>query len=796
MEYIDGAPLAPVESPRKLLDLATQIADGLSAAHAAGIAHRDLKPANILVTREGWVKILDFGLAKRIAAPSEHDATRVMDTTDPGTILGTAAYMSPEQAKGEPADTRSDQFSFGLVVYEMASGGRAFERGSAAETMAAIIRDVPPPLPASLYAPLRWVVDRCLAKDPMDRYDSTRDLWRELRQARERLSDAQSASFAHAPKSIGQRRLSALLVAVPACLAAGFAVAAFWPIPAPEPAEMVPFATEHQIQALPAWSPKGDRLAYIADVDGVLQVHTRSLGSFTPTQITREKQSCLRTFWAPDGGRIYFLTGLRPNLSVRSIAVAGGPSEPVLDHVTDADLSPDGRTLAVLVADAPGRYRLAFSSPPGAPPRFYSQAPLTDFSTQGITTYIRFELSGKYLGLNTERGRREFWRIPVTGGRPEEMLHGQAPLNLGPFTWLSPSRIVGAQSSGAVSSHLFLVDLPSRSIRVITSGGSREIDPAVSPDGQTLAFSAGELGYSIVDLPVNGSAPRRLVATARNNVAPSWAPDGVRFAYSTDRTGAPEICLRNTTDGSERLIVSRKELPATNAFFDCAISPDGSRIAFRANLPSDQGIWISPLSGEAPVRLWDDPTKLPQRGPSWSPAGDWIAYYGVRDGGPGVFKARVGGSSAPEFLAPMKRVYPVRWSPRGDWIAYYDGDTLRLIDPDGKQGRSLSPRFWETYGWSKDGSEIFGIISENRRQLLAKVNVASGNETQLSDLGPVPPEFDLSDNQNSFNYRGFSLHPDGRSFLTSVIRMQVQIYLMKDFDRALRLAGRWWGPGR
>src|SRR5689334_16521843 len=126
MEYIEGTPVAPVDTTRKLLDIAVQMADGLAAAHDLGITHRDLKPANILVTREGRVKILDFGLAKQVTGSKSSDATRTMDVTGAGTILGTAAYMSPEQAKGEATDARSDQFSFGLIVYEMAAGKRPF----------------------------------------------------------------------------------------------------------------------------------------------------------------------------------------------------------------------------------------------------------------------------------------------------------------------------------------------------------------------------------------------------------------------------------------------------------------------------------------------------------------------------------------------------------------------------------------------------------------------------------------------------------------------------------------------
>src|ERR1035437_3642990 len=161
---------------RKTLDIVVQIADGLAAAHAAHIAHRDLKPENIMLTDDGRVKILDFGLAKSIGRAEHGEATRTIAVTQPGTILGTASYMSPEQASGAAeVDGRSDQFSLGLIIHELITGNKAFERPTAAETMAAIIREDPAPLPVSVQGPLRWVLERCLAKEPAQRYDATRD---------------------------------------------------------------------------------------------------------------------------------------------------------------------------------------------------------------------------------------------------------------------------------------------------------------------------------------------------------------------------------------------------------------------------------------------------------------------------------------------------------------------------------------------------------------------------------------------------------------------------------------------
>jgi serine/threonine protein kinase len=233
MELVEGKTLRELLAsgplpPRRLLPLAAQVASGLSRAHAAGIVHRDLKPENLMVTREGLVKILDFGLAKLVPSGLDSDATNLPTMTrgtEAGTILGTVSYMSPEQASAEPLDFRSDQFAFGSILYEMVSGKRAFHRQTAAQTLSAIIEAEPEPLARvspSTPTNLLWIVERCLAKDPEERYGSTKDLARDLATVRDHSSGISVSGVE--PPAARRMRLSRWALAVSAAAAVGVAV--------------------------------------------------------------------------------------------------------------------------------------------------------------------------------------------------------------------------------------------------------------------------------------------------------------------------------------------------------------------------------------------------------------------------------------------------------------------------------------------------------------------------------------------------------------------------------------------
>ena len=285
MEYVEGAPVRPTDEIRKLLDMAVQIADGLAAAHAAGIVHRDLKPDNILITKSGRVKILDFGLAKQSAM--EAGVTQVMTRTQPGTVMGTVAYMSPEQTRGQELDARSDQFSFGLILYELAAGKHAFPRKTAAELMTAIIRETPPSLPASVPAPLRWTVERSLAKEPENRYVATGDLYLELRQVRELPGSSVTPRAAQQPVRqwwwiAGAAALGAaaagVLIGVALSAPGGLDVSRY---------RFTPFAVTDQNETLPVWSPDGRSIAYTIAEGAKMQLVVKSIGGGAPVTLVR-----------------------------------------------------------------------------------------------------------------------------------------------------------------------------------------------------------------------------------------------------------------------------------------------------------------------------------------------------------------------------------------------------------------------------------------------------------------------------------------------------------------------------
>ena len=366
MELIEGRTLRELVASgeplptRKLLDVATQTAEGLAKAHSAGIVHRDLKPENLMVSKDGFVKILDFGLAK-LVEPTTSDAsvlpTAIAAPTEPGTVMGTAGYMSPEQASGQPVDFRSDQFSLGTILYEMATGQRAFQRKTGPETLVAVIREEPAPLsqvaPKSP-APVRWIVERCLQKDPEERYASTKDLARDLKSLRDHLSETSFSGGLEAAEPVKARRRGWIAPAIAALvlgIGAGYLVrnlASSDRGPAPG-LKLLTFARGSMHTA--RFAADGQTIVYGAAWEG------RPSEIFT----TRADSSESRSLGIPDADllavsstgelaislRRHYIFGFQTEGTLARVPLAGGAPREVLENVEDADWSPDGQSLAV-----------------------------------------------------------------------------------------------------------------------------------------------------------------------------------------------------------------------------------------------------------------------------------------------------------------------------------------------------------------------------------------------------------------------------------------------------------------
>lgn len=773
MEFVEGVPVSRPDSPRKLLDVAVQMSEGLAAAHAAGIVHRDLKPDNILITREGRIKILDFGLAKAALpklGPDDATFAGSDNLTDPGTTVGTIAYMSPEQARGEVNLTaQSDQFSLGLVLYELAAGKKAFQGGSAAELMVAIIREDAQPLPASVPAPFRWIVERLLHKEPNERYDSTRDLYRELRQARDRLSESTSASAipvsaATAPP-VRKRRNLLWLALAGLFLGAGSTSLLIQPAPADFSAyKFTPISRDEAVETSPAWSPDGKSIAYLARLHGIDQVFTKVVGATETTQLTRAAESCTAPGWSPDGATVYYVS--RDDLW--AVAASGGAPELVMEKTGTPALHPDGKTLVfnrggktwtvALKGGAPKE--LPLPGIPGAAPRA--------FSPDGAQLLIS--------------GRSGLWVLPWPAGTPRKIPNFD--LNLSATqrrpTWLPDSRRVLFSLAGELS----LLNVADGNRRVIYRTPETVQISSVSPDGGKIVFNGGVYEWNILEISLPDGRARTVVGGGGENSAPDWAPSGDHFLYTAS---GPFINLghviedRLATGGFSRRLVEAPK-GGDDQLRSPRWAPDGTRFLFRQGSSTGDHLMISNAAAGRQTALTD----FGVSSWAWSPDSQWIVLQRTEGGKSQLVKMKPvpGGTTMPLADAhPIDLPDRLQWSPASDWIAYPSAVGISMISPDGKTDRKLTGRRLLAFDFSKDGAQVYGVYrntnavgagAEGAEWQIYSINVKTGAEKLLSAIDLPASVDDLA---------SFSLHPDGKRFLTSVAKHPYHIWMLEGWDQ-------------
>jgi Tol biopolymer transport system component len=771
MEYVPGKTLeqliarkpAPVDTALKHTIL---VADALSAAHAAGIIHRDLKPGNIMVSDDGRVKVLDFGLAKltETTEVNEWDGTQTFDAHSPrsltGSIVGTVSYMSPEQAEGRKVDPRSDIFAFGAVLYEILSGRRAFHDDSAIATFAAILHKDPRPireLAENVPPDLEKIVFRCLRKDPTRRFQYMAEVKAALQDMLEERQSGVWPAPAAGARSSPWRRMW-----IPAIACALGAVAAVWYFREAQPQSLpdpVPLTTDAGSELNPAFSPDGNSVVYSWNGDrrDNFDIYVRVIGTTSALRLSKAPEPDLFPAWSPDGRSIAFvrrLPGGRPAVII--IPPLGGHERKIGDSSGLGSLcwSPDSKwifaedmlsdqtpeTLYALSVETGERKKLT-SPPPGS--RGDRDPAVSPDGT--MLAFVRTLASGQgdvYVApFRGSMNIGEPVRITFTGqitSRPVWLPHGKELVVVGGV--MGNSVLQRVPASGKSS--------PVR----LGYAGELADEPALSRDGRRLAYTRLIQDSNIwrVRVPERAGEMARaeeFLSSTRHDFNPQYSPDGQRVVFSSNRSGAFEIWVA-AADGSGAL-----QLTAFGAARAGSPrwSPDGEWIVFDCNAEGLPRIYIVSASGGKPRRVENTGDAAV---PSWSHDGKWIYFGSMRSGRKEIWKIPAEGGAAVQVT--RNGGYAALETPDGKSLCFTKNDgpfpvmMIPLADPASEKVLT-DPVLNRTFALTRDGI-WFVSLPENRKRYLRFRSFAGGDIRNVAEI-EKPVSW------------GMSVSPDGRSIL-------------------------------